>query len=209
MGHENHSQLGLGPDIEQLLLQYFACQCIQRAKRFIHQQHFAVVGKSACNRDTLLHATRQLIRKMLRKLTQAHHVEEVIRNLFELGLRQAALLGAESDVLAHRQPGEQAVVLKHHAAVWAWFLNGGVVHARHTGRDWFKPTHDAQQGGFSAARGSDQADKFTFLNLQVDVLERMDGATVEAEHFADIHDVQNGSRFAMSEDFRHCVAGSI
>ena len=42
--------------------------------------------------------------------------------------------------------------------------------------DILKPRDHAQEGGFAAARGADEDDKFAGLNLQIDTLDHLDRA---------------------------------
>ncbi|MPM53571.1 hypothetical protein SDC9_100339 [bioreactor metagenome] len=83
---------------------------------------------------------------------------------------------AHRDVLLHRQPGEQAVVLEHDTPVQAGA--GDLVAAQ---RDvafvvGIEPQHQAQQRGLAAATGAHDADEFARRQMQVDVFQHLEAA---------------------------------
>ena len=96
-----------------------AGQRIERAERFIEQQHLRLHRECAGDADTLLHAARQLAGIFADGVAQADEIDDLARAHrqpgFALGRGKHALDG-EVDILEHRQPGQQRVVLKHHGA---------------------------------------------------------------------------------------------
>ncbi len=79
---------------------------------------------------------------------------------------------------------EQRVGLKHH--VDRAFVRRYVVHVdaidqyRARGRS-FEAGEHTQQGGFAAARATEQAEQFTFKNFKIDVIDRGEVAEVLAD----------------------------
>jgi hypothetical protein len=108
-------------DLQQLVLQPGAGQRVQRAEGLVHQQHLGLHRQRAGDAHALLHAAADLVRALVRR-GQAHQVQRGQRALLQLRL---ALGGAEHplhrqvDVVQAAQPGQQRVVLEHHAAVGA------------------------------------------------------------------------------------------
>src|SRR5207253_2362258 len=82
----------------------------------------------------------------------------------------AADTRTESDVLADRHPGEQRILLEHHAAIGAGLLDLDAV----DGDDAFRRLHVAgdgvEQSGLAAAGGPEQADEFARLDLKRSLL---------------------------------------
>ena len=181
MGHEHHRQPGALPQLQQLLLQALARHGVQRAERLVHQDHLGVVGQHARDRHALLHPARQLMRIGIGELRQADHLHEAVRGGKHLSAGQPARLGPERDIAPHRQPGEERVVLEHHAAIGAGAGDVGVPHAHVALRRHLEPADQAQQGGLATSRGADQTDELTFADGQRRVAQRLDLAGVGAE----------------------------
>ncbi len=114
---EDHGQPGALPDVEKLVLQALARHRVERAERLVHQHDLGVVGEHAGDRHALLHAARELVRIGVGELLSGPTSS---MNLSTVSLTSAAAeparCRAEADVVAHRQPGEQGVILEHHAA---------------------------------------------------------------------------------------------
>ena len=86
------------------------------------------------------------------------------------------------------EPGEEAVILENHRAFGA---GGGDVLAIEGGGAGVGAGHaggDVEEGGFSAAAGTDDDDKFTRLADEGDVLEGFDTAAVE--FFVDVEQLE-------------------
>src|SRR5690606_16021527 len=184
-------------------------QGVERPERLVHQQYFAVIRKRASNGNALLHSSGQLAWKMVGKSRKAHHIQKVIRDLFQLGFAQAALLWAKGDVLPHCEPGKQAIVLENNASLRPRLLNGAPVQARRTRRDGFEAAHNSQQCRLAAAGCSDKADELSFLDLQIDIPQRMDRPAVQVKNLADVCNIQDRKRLTCGDWVRHYVAGSI
>ena len=88
-----------------------------------------------------------------------------------LGGGQPLEARAVFDVALHRQPGEQGVGLKDHAAIRAGLGDRLAVEqdAAAVGAD--QPGDDAQQRRFAAAARPDDADKFAVIHVQREVID--------------------------------------
>ena len=96
-----------------------------------------VVGQHAGDGDALLHAAGELVRIAVGEALKADQPDEFVGDIVDLAARQPALARAKADVLAHRHPGKQRVVLEHHAAVAAGTGDRLAVHL--TPRRWSAP----------------------------------------------------------------------
>ena len=172
MGNKQHGLLLAFPDAEQHFLHQHAGLIIQRPERFVEQQDLGIVGKRAGDRRALLHAARELLRPVVLKAGQADPMDESIGDLAAIRLGYPALAQAERDVFAHRQPREQRVRLKHHAAIGAGSRDLlPVQHDAAAGRP-VKACDDAEQRGFSAARRAEDGDEVVVADAEIGRLQR-------------------------------------
>src|SRR5579871_360342 len=87
-------------------------------------------------------------------------------------LRNAFHLHSEFNILADRQPGEQAMILKDENAVRARAVYGLAVNHDLPRGLRIQASDQMEKGRFSASRGTDDADKFSGSHLQIDVIQR-------------------------------------
>src|SRR5262249_38929356 len=92
---------------------------------------------------------------------------------------------AESDVLAHREPGEQGEVLEHDAARRRGTGDRLPVHAQVTARRREVTRHDVEQRALAAAAPAEQDDELARTHLQVQVEKRQHRVVPALEALAD------------------------
>ena len=114
---EEHRRPALLPDPGQFLLQRHARLRVDAGERLVHQQHVGLVGQRPHHADPLLHAAGQLVGIAVGGMREAGQREVLARDLVALGLRHAAHLRTEGDVVEHRAPGEQRERLEDDAAI--------------------------------------------------------------------------------------------
>ena len=79
--------------------------------------------------------------------------------------------------------------MKHHAAIAARAIHRFAIDQHLARGMFFQPSKDPDQGGLTAARSADDADKFAPVNLEVDIAQRFHFALrsrialVKAPHF--------------------------
>src|SRR5262249_4498126 len=131
----------------------------------------------AGERGALAHAARELAGKMVGEVLQAHRLERALRPLRPLGARHALEAHAEVDVLAHRVPGKQRVLLEYEGNV-AWHRAGDrlALHLDGPGGGRQQPADHVEQRALSAAGGSDQTEQLAARDLERGVEQRLDGA---------------------------------
>src|SRR5882757_1374714 len=114
--HHDHGNADIQPQALQLLLQSESGQRIQRAQRLIQQEQFGTVDEGAGDGGALSHAARNLMWPRRFETDQTHAVN-LLLNAFLLFLpRYRGRAERKLDVLLHRQPGKQTVLLKDDAA---------------------------------------------------------------------------------------------
>src|SRR5437899_470507 len=194
MGDEQDGLLLAFPDAEQHFLHQHTGLIIQRPERFVEQQDLGIVGERAGDRRALLHAAGELLRPVIPKAGQADPMDESIGDLAAVRLGYPALAQAERDVFAHRQPREQRVRLKHHAAIGAGSRDLVPVQDDAAAGRPVKPGDDPQQRGFSATRRAEDGDEVVVADAEVGRLQRARRriALARRENAGDLIDLQLG-----------------
>ena len=204
MRDEHDGEAAARPDRQQLALQLLAGERIERAERLVHQQDAGIVGKHARNGDALLHAAGELVGIAAGGALKADESHEFVRDLVDLPPRQPALARAEADVLAHGEPGEQRVILEHHAAIAARTGDAPPIHQDLAGGRLLEPRDDAQHGRLAAAGGADQAHELALCDGRINAAERLDLAIARGEALGDAT-----QRYVRPHYLTHDAAGSI
>ena len=157
---------------------------VERAERLVHEDDRRPVDQAARERDALLLAARELLRKPARDVRQLHDVEDAAHLLGRLRCRHAAHVQREGDVLLDRQVREQRVVLEHHADV--------ALVRRLVGRQLAadpdlacrrldQPGDDHQQRGLARARGPEQRQELALGKVEARIGERQHRAIALAD----------------------------
>ena len=124
VGHVDHGLSRFPPHIGEQPLHVVARERIECRERFVHQQHRRIVGKRTRDRDPLLHAARQVMRKRLGEVFELDEAQLLERDPLALGLGQSLHFQAERHVAKRGAPRKQlGEVLKHHAAIHAVALH--------------------------------------------------------------------------------------
>ncbi len=129
MGNQEHRLGRAAPDLQQQLLHLFAGEGIEGAEGFVHQQHTRVCRQGARQADASLLAAGELPDTAAVETRQVHQREHFPGTYFTLGLGYAGQFEAEADIGQHILPGQQRIVLEHHATLGA----GAFRPARHQG----------------------------------------------------------------------------
>jgi len=173
MGDEDDGEAELPPQRADELLQADPRERVDRAERFVHQQHSGTAGKRACNRHALLHAARELPRIVLLEAGQLHKTDELLRARGDRRPRQRlAALQPERDVALHRLPGEERtrVLLKDVDDARRRRLHLAVVEEHGTRRGSDEAGHDLQQGRLAASGGADDGHEAAALDVKIDAI---------------------------------------
>src|SRR5579875_657234 len=116
MSDENHrlALFGALHQVEQLLLQDLARLCVERRKRFVHQQHRRIHRERAYEADPLLHPAGELIGIALLEAVEPDEMQVVPDPFGDLLLRGAGHRQPEGGVVVDRFPRQEPEVLEHH-----------------------------------------------------------------------------------------------
>ncbi len=136
------------------------------------QQHLRAGRERPDDADALLHAARQAFRILILEREQTGKTEQRAGGGLALAALHALHLQAELDVLAHRLPGEQRVLLKHHAAVGARSRDRIAVDGDFAAGRLEKAGDRVEQRGFSAARWADDRNEFAGIDVDRSVATR-------------------------------------
>ena len=180
-------------DMQDQVVHDFPRLRVERAERFVHQQHLRPAHQRAGDGDALLHAAGKLVRPGVGGGVEAHQCQQGVGAAgggFDIGfadvfaaMRQTA---AELDVLHHRQPRVQAVMLEHHGTVGARPGHRPAIGQQVAGCVVFEAADDAQQRRFAAAGSADEGDELVAGNVEIDLFQGFDAVAAFAEHLADL-----------------------
>ncbi|MNK81937.1 hypothetical protein D3C87_1016970 [compost metagenome] len=139
--------------LQQQVLEFHAGKGIHRAERFVEQQHLRPRVETAGDGHPLRHAAGKRLGQGLGKSAETDFLDQ----LRDPGL-VVMVVGAEADVLFHRQPRHQPWFLKHKSHFTGAAAQGAL-------EVFFQPGDDPQQGAFAATAGTEQADGLSGLQL--------------------------------------------
>ncbi len=150
---------------------------IEVGQRLIHEEHRGLASDGPADRDALALTTGELLRFALQELLQSEHVGDLADAPVDLGLRHAAELQTEGDVVVDGHVRIERVVLEHHRDVA--ILRRDVVHEPLadedvTGRLLLEPSDHPQRRGLPAAGWSDEHEELFVLNLKRQVIDGED-----------------------------------
>src|SRR5438128_23981 len=178
MGDVHDRLAQLVPDAQQLGLQNQLGLLVEGGERLVHEQHLGISGEGARDAAARLHAARKLVRERVFEPRQADLADEGLDDPIPLAAAEPLRLESKGDVVTHAQPRKDALLLEYHrvqrprAAPVASYLNAAAGLLLETGQH-------AQQGGLAAARWADDAQEFASLNVEIDVDQRLDAATLD------------------------------
>ena len=163
------------PDADDLVLKRRPCQRIERAQRFIQEQHTRVDRQRPGDRYPLPHPAGQLVRTFVAGVRQVHHRHMAVGVflLLLLGPLRKDLIDGQVDVLVDGQPGEERVVLKDHRAVRARSFNLGAVEQHRARVGFYKAGDERHQRRLARTGVSDDRHELPLLDREVDVVQNV------------------------------------
>ena len=167
------------PDALELVVQDVAGHGVEGAERLVHEQDVGVLGERPGQGDALAHAARQLVRALVGEAVEVHQLEQ-------LGARAGAAraLGTPASRSASSTFRRR---VSHGNSAGSWNISAG--RARSTldraGGRLVEAGDEVEHRRLAAARGADQADELARADVEVDVVERRDGAAAGAEDLGD------------------------
>ena len=162
-------------DLQQLVLEKLAGLSVERTEGLIHQEDIGPSRQRAGDGDTLAHAAGDAVDIKIGEIGQAHQVEIVAGDLVLFpGVDVFSVLGPETDVFEHGEPGKRGVSLKDHALFAVGtddFLAGQIDLPARRG---FQAANDAHQGRLAAARWAQVDREFAGGEIHRDVVDDPD-----------------------------------
>ncbi len=165
----------------QFDLHVFAQLLVQRAQGLVHQHQLGFEHHGPGQRHALLLPARELGGVAVLLAAQLHHVQRTGHALDALVLGHVAHAQGVGHVVAHRHVRKQRVVLEHHAKVALVRRRAGdglFVEEDFARGGRLETGQHHQRGGLAGARGAQQGQEFTALDLQVQVLDDQLAAVV-------------------------------
>jgi len=163
MSDEQRRRAGVLQDRAHLVGEALAQVDVEVGEGLVEQQQLRRRGQRPRQGDALLLPARQLVRRALGGMAQAHQVQHLAHPHGALGPRQ--VLHAEGDVVGHAQVRKQRIVLEDHADASRFGRQlqpaRGIVqhlagHQHLAGVQPLQPGHRTQQRGLAAAGRADQ-----------------------------------------------------
>jgi hypothetical protein len=150
----------------------------------------APIGESARNAHALLHAAGEFIDMPVGKFLQTDQGELVFGDARSRGFVHSAQAQPQRDVVAHRQPRHQRVLLEDDTAVGARADHRPAVEQDLAGGRRQKAGDAIQQRRLAAARGAERDDEVAVLHGQVDGRQRLQRAALDGVVERQLADVQ-------------------
>ena len=172
MRDEHHGRPALLPDPRQFFLQGHPCLRIDAGKGFVHQQHRRIVGERANHADALLHAAGQFVGIAVGRMREPGQRQIFAGNLVALGLRHAAHLRTEPDIVEHGFPGEQGKRLEYDTALRAGPNDRLTVEQDLAAGIGNEAGDHVEDRGLAAAGRADDGNELALLDVQRDVMDR-------------------------------------
>ena len=174
VGHINKSGIDALPQLDDLGAHLVAEFGVQVGKRLVHQKDLGVADDGAADGHTLPLAAGKRLGLAVQVLGDIQDLGGLPHLAVDLRLIHLAQLEPEGHVIVNGHVGVQGVVLEYHGDIP--ILGGNVVDQlavdiQLTAGDLLQTGDHPQGGGFTAAGGADQYDKFVILDLQVKILD--------------------------------------
>ncbi len=119
---DQHDGLAIAfPDLFDLVLQGRSRERVQRAERFVEQQHLRIHRECSRNRNSLPHSTGEFVWALVSRRREVDH-RDVFLNVFTAFFIRPVreeLIDSQRDVVEDVQPRQQRIVLKHDATIRA------------------------------------------------------------------------------------------
>ena len=174
MGDKDEGNAYFLLDVFQFPLHFLAQLQIQCTQRLIQQQYLGFIDQCTGNSNTLLLTAGHLIDPALFKAPQTDQTQHTLDLLFNDILWFLFQIQAKGNVVIDIEVGEQGIFLEYGVDLT---LIGGQTGNILSVKQYLtvicikKSGNDTQQSSFAAAGGTQQGDKFIFINIQRNALE--------------------------------------
>ena len=160
-----------GPQVQEIGAQSLRSQHVERGERLVHEQDIRVHDQRTREAHPLAHAAGQFARIGGLETVQPDQIDGGQGALADFGSRHVLRFQPQSDVLEHREPGEQCEALEDHGDPARRSRNGLPEIAQVPGARLRQPRDQAQQSRFSRTRAAEQTDDLALAKLQIHALQ--------------------------------------
>ena len=191
VGDQHDGQLQLAVDLGQQLQHRGGGLWVEGTGGLVAEQDARLGGQRAGDADALLHAAGDFLRILVQRVAHVHQRQVVLDPVAPFALVHAALeqlVHRHFDVLVDGQPGQQRMVLEHHAAVRARPAHFLAVENHPAEAGLQQPGDDVQHRRLATAGVADDGDELALGDVQVDVLEHLRGEVAAHETLVQVFD---------------------
>src|SRR5438874_455074 len=191
---EHHRRGARGPQAQQLVLHQGARLHVEGAERLVHQQDARSVDQALCERDSLPHAPRQLVRIPIFETRQANTCDPFPRLFARVTMGGPAVPRSGGDILQNRLPGKNGVRLEHVADAVGDALHRLAEHVDLAVARRLEAGDEAEGGRLPAPGRTDDSTELARLDGHVQVAQRREhGAGRGQEALGDTTKLDGGS----------------
>lgn len=172
MGHINRGQAEISLQLEKFETHFYAKFGVEVAERLVKKQRSRLNYQCARQRDPLLLPARKLRWTSFFGSRKINLLESRRNSALDLAAFYLSFSQTEGDVLENTQVRPQCVVLKNQADVPApgrHVIHRLVIQINHALVRCNKSRNDPQQGGFTAAAGSQEGEELSLFDIEANV----------------------------------------
>jgi hypothetical protein len=114
----------------------------------------------------------KLVRIAFLEAGEAHQLDVAADDLLAVDGRDALHLQAEGNVVVHRHPGEQRVILEHHRTLPGRLAHRLAIDQDAADRGLLEAGHHGQQRGLAAAAVAQHGTELVVLDAEADIVQR-------------------------------------
>src|SRR6267378_1149607 len=172
---EEHGLPPLLPEPGQRVLHPGARLGVEGAEGLVEQQDGRIVGEHACDLHHLGHACGQFLRIRFLERREPDQPEQLVADRSPRRRQQPPGEKAELDVLAHRHPGKDRLLLENVSPLPPGPVDRSTRAAHRSLRGAKKPGKDAQQRRLSTPHRAEDGDELAVRDLQAQAFQGIRG----------------------------------
>src|SRR5947207_8165183 len=172
MGDEQHRAGTKARKSDQLLLHHSARLRIERAERFVHQQHIGIEHITPRDGDPLLHSAGKLVRECRLVSLKAHQLDMTANAGAPLLRLDTGRAQSKIDVLDDGLPRKQRKLLEHDRAIGARSGNRLSSHGDRSRRRKFQARGHSQARRLATPGRTDDRDELPGAHLEAYLVDR-------------------------------------
>lgn len=181
---------------EEFLVEVFAGEFVEGGKRLVEQEERGFEDKRAGDGDAHFFAAGKLARVTVGEVVDAREREELGGAFTTMSGGDTPEFEEQLGVVSHREPRKQRGVLKNKGALGGRVFGGMIFDEDVAGCRRGQTGEEAQEGGFPATAGADDADELAAFGAERDVIKNGRTRVVVAKALGDGLKFDDGRRNA-------------